>query len=251
MSISFTVMMNIHNQLAAKPTPLCIYCGKTPQKPERIEEDHVIPRSLFPDPKPNNSTLIKVPACSSCNRGLSKYQDMLRDWLVTDVRCSHHPAAQKLLTSAVKRSAGYGSSKVARAAKASAKLEPFRTNGGIYLGDVYTFPFDLTWVNYVFTMMAKGLYYATYERRLPDDYSVSVAGTDIGDPLAVRNQVQYYTSLGFNGPRHLGNDVCVFIWNRDATDPAATIWFLVFYDGIGIDLRTMPPGMTVDQFPTE
>lgn len=45
----------------------CYLCGAT-DKP--LTADHVIPKVLFPQPRPNN--LITEDACESCNNGLSK-----------------------------------------------------------------------------------------------------------------------------------------------------------------------------------
>jgi hypothetical protein len=227
---------------AKKAIPLCAYCGKSPG----VTEDHVLPVTLFPKPRPKDSKLIIVPACDACNKELSKYQDFLRDWLVTDFRCSSHPAARQLLEGPIKRSVGYGKSKLARAAQQQGRLEPFLTSGGIYVGHAYTVPFNGEWINYVFSMMARGLYFSRFGKLLPDDYIVTVAGTDPNDPLALHKLWEGIKEIGFNGPCVFGDSVCMCFWNVDANDPAQSIWILIFYEGIGIELRTLAPSAEGD-----
>lgn len=220
-----------------KNIPLCAYCGKRPG----VTEDHVLPLTLFPKPRPKKSELIIVPACDPCNKELSKYQDFIRDWLVTDFRCAAHPEAAKLLEGSVKRSIGYGSSKLARAAQQDGRLDPFYTSGGLYMGHAYTVPFDGEWINYVFSMMARGLYYSRFTKRLPDDYVITVGGTDSHSPLALHEWWEVIKDVGFNGPYKFGDNVCLCFWNVDANDPAQTIWILIFYEALGIEIRTLAP----------
>lgn len=130
---------------------------------------------------------------------------------------------------------------VAKAAQQKGRLEPFYTSGGIYLGAAYTIPVDGEVINYLFSMMARGLYYSRFGHRLPDDYSVEVTGTDPKDPLALPRLWEDIQKIGFNGPYRFGDNVCICFWNCDAKDPAQTLWLLIFYEGIGIELRTLPP----------
>jgi len=54
---------------------LCYNCGIR----EATTRDHIIPKTLIPDPKPPN--LPTVPACRKCNQGFSKDEEYLRDRL--------------------------------------------------------------------------------------------------------------------------------------------------------------------------
>src|SRR5689334_19265201 len=105
---------------ANRARELCAYCGERRSTPTG---DHVLPLALFPDPKLPDRELIIVPACEVCNKALAKHQDFLRDWLVTDFRCSSHPAARQLLEGPVSRSVGYKSSKLAKAAQQEGRQE--------------------------------------------------------------------------------------------------------------------------------
>ncbi len=54
---------------------LCYNCGIR----EATTRDHIISKTLFPDPKPSN--LPTVPACPECNQGFSKDEEYFRDRL--------------------------------------------------------------------------------------------------------------------------------------------------------------------------
>src|SRR3972149_4744060 len=54
---------------------LCYNCGTR----EATTSDHVISKTLVPEPRPNN--LLTVPACQDCNGGFSKDEEYLRDRL--------------------------------------------------------------------------------------------------------------------------------------------------------------------------
>lgn len=54
---------------------LCFNCGVR----EANTLDHVISKTLIPEPRPNN--LITVPACEECNRGFSRDEEYFRDRL--------------------------------------------------------------------------------------------------------------------------------------------------------------------------
>ena len=54
---------------------LCYNCGTR----EATTLDHVISKTLIPEPRPNN--LLTVPACQECNGGFSKDEEYLRDRL--------------------------------------------------------------------------------------------------------------------------------------------------------------------------
>jgi hypothetical protein len=54
---------------------ICYSCGGD----QADTAEHVIAKSLIPEPRPNN--LITVPACRQCNEGVGKDEEYLRDRL--------------------------------------------------------------------------------------------------------------------------------------------------------------------------
>jgi hypothetical protein len=59
--------------------PLCYNCGLR----QATTRDHVIPKTLIPDPKP--SDLPTLPACAECNQSFSRDEEYLRDRLAAVV----------------------------------------------------------------------------------------------------------------------------------------------------------------------
>jgi len=76
----------------------CVYCGITAM----LTTEHVIPRCLFTEPRPDN--MITVPVCKDCNGHKSSNDDYLRDFLVTDHRTSEHPVAKQIFLGKALRS---------------------------------------------------------------------------------------------------------------------------------------------------
>ena len=75
----------------------CCFCGRY----GKLTKDHIPPKCFFPPD--NRSNLITVPACSECNTGSSKDDELLRDLFVSVRESSEHPSAQAVLDT-VKRS---------------------------------------------------------------------------------------------------------------------------------------------------
>ncbi len=91
-----------------------------------------------------------VPACDNCNAEKSKHDDYLRDMLVVDLNSEKNKAAQTVLTGKVIRSAQTNRSLVIRAAKSKGRFEPVYSDGGVYLGQGFSFPIDGERVNHIF-----------------------------------------------------------------------------------------------------
>ena len=51
---------------------ICVYCGKK----TILTKDHIPPKNLFGQPRPNN--LISVPSCLDCNSSFSKDDEYFR-----------------------------------------------------------------------------------------------------------------------------------------------------------------------------
>lgn len=215
---------------APKPRKLCVYCGTQ----LATTRDHVIARCLFPDALPLN--MVTVPVCHACNEAKSRDDDYLRDMLVMDLNSGEHSGARKLLLGEVLRSASSNRSIVARSAKASWKMEPLLTKGGIYLGHHPTFLIDGERVTRTFTYIVRGLYYRILQQRIPDNYSFEVRRLNPWDVEAVWEGIK---KLNPNGPYGLGNTfVCAFL--RGLEDPFVTYWLLGFYESVFVTVSTEP-----------
>ena len=199
----------LQRKLKRKNAPLCVYCGIRPG----TTEDHVVPLSLFPDPKPPRSKLLIVPACPECNNTrLAHHQDYLRDLLVVEMGASAHPAARAVFNGAARRAMETNRSEVARAIKEGIPLEPLITREGDYLGDKYVLSIEQERTDAVFGLMVRGLYYISFGKRLPDDYSISISYIDRRSPLGLKVVWDSMWKAGVKESFSLGDGVfhCLF-----------------------------------------
>jgi hypothetical protein len=52
--------------------------------------------------------------------------------------------------------------------------------------------------------------------------------------LAFNRDWPQLSKIGFNGPHQIGNGVFTCIWVKADVDPFLTVWWLFFYDSIGM-----------------
>jgi hypothetical protein len=212
-----------------KKIGICVYCGLVAP----LEKEDVIPKCLFLKPRP--SDLVKIPSCRKCNLDKSKDDDFLRDLLVTDISVADNPIAQAIFRQKMLSSVRQKSSELARTAITKGRIEPFYTKAGIYLGNCVFAPVDASRINRIFTRIVRGLYYNARNERIPDEYSFEVLKID---PLGFRVAWPEIEKLGYNGPHYIGNEVFSCIWMYADADPFLTIWWLFFYDSLGIHVNT-------------
>ena len=146
----------------------CVYCSEM----KEISREHVIPLCLFKPPYPPN--LITVPGCDECNNAKSLNDDFLRDMLTCDIVGSQSPVAQVIFHEKVLSSQRQNSSVIARTVTSNARLEPFYTKQGIYLGHHPSFPIDGDRIKEIFSTLVRGLYYDARKKHFPDGYVFEV-----------------------------------------------------------------------------
>lgn len=212
----------------------CGYCGKV----RPVTADHVIPKCLFPKPRPAN--LVKVPACASCNNEKSKADAYLRDFLVTDAYSSENVAAQTDLKDAVLRSLRRGSSDFAKdAVRTAVPHAVFSPGGEIYIGEVLSVPID---DQLVFPWVIRGLYHSVVGRPIPDNYTFNVGRLN---PFTFEETITKFLCTNHFGPFHVGDNdefICMFICS--AEDRFSTIWLLWFFGTIGFSVIVEPEAAT-------
>src|SRR5579875_1495964 len=190
-----------------RPKGLCVYCGVR----RATTRDHVIPQCLFVPPLPTN--MVTVPACDECNTTKKAQDDpYLRDMLVFDNDCQHHPVVQKLFDGKAMRAARTNRSVVARTAMTSAALHGMRPRhsiGGLYLGHYYLVDLDAERVDRILSTIVKGLYYRILRQRLPDDCTFEAHRLD---PLYVGELWNQWQRIQYSGPYRLGDVfACAFM----------------------------------------
>ena len=137
----------------------CPFCGKW----RVITVDHIPPKSLFPNPRPNN--LITVPACKECNVDSSRDDEIFRTFMAIDIRFPQSAAqiSEKALRG-VKR-AKYPV--LIEAMKAAEEVE-LQSQNGLFIANVYQMPIDWKSIGRVLAKITKGLIYhhtKGYDRR--------------------------------------------------------------------------------------
>lgn len=147
----------------------CYLCGET----REVELDHVPPKFLSPS-SPRTDFLF-APACSSCNRGFSTHEEILRNFLATGFADSKNPsvvAAQNKMLSSFEKG------KITRRALHHphkqqildhSKQISVYSKAGIYLGEAMkiSIPPEAELFE-VFIKIARGLHYHHYKEVLTD-----------------------------------------------------------------------------------
>jgi hypothetical protein len=224
-------MRAMSKQREGRPA-LCPYCGLRPGN----TKDHVIPQSLFPKPLPNGINLPTVRACAECNNVRKSGDDVfLRDFLITDMHCSDHPAAQALLNGEMGRAMRSNRSEFARAAVPKGRPVPLFTSTGLYAGTCYTAPLDGERINRIFATITRGLYFKVLRRLLPADTQFEVRRQDpryIGELL---NLVQ--PPNAWCRPPSLG-DVFTCVYAIGPYEKAQSLWVMQFYGSMYISVFT-------------
>jgi hypothetical protein len=140
----------------------CVYCGALGP----ITDDHVFPQCLFDGPLPPNMPV--VPACEKCNKlHKSRNDSFLRDVLARDLAAMCNPVAQRLIKGPIKRSIERNQSEFVRSIPSVLPIRPLYDSDGRFLEFANVVPVDNKRVVEIFTVIAKGLYYHTFNALLP------------------------------------------------------------------------------------
>jgi len=211
---------------------ICIYCGRL----EKLSRDHVVPRCLFTKPYPLQ--LITVPACDRCHGEKSRDEDFLRDYLIVDVQGSQSFTAQAIFaTGKVQRSLRRNSSDLLRSVLLAARVEPFYTEAGIYLGDFPQAPIDQQRLERIFARMVRGLYFDVRQVRIPDNYQFVLRRCY---PQSYNKVREVFRNLKTHGPRVMGEAFgCMYAAAKE--DIFVTLWAMWFYNRVVFTVATRSP----------
>lgn len=209
----------------------CAYCGEL----KDLTRDHVIPECLFKQPYPKN--LITVSACDDCNSAKSKNDEYLRDLVTTDIYGNQSPLAQELFEQKVISSSRKNRSLMAREFLSKARLEPFYSKGGLYLGHFPSATLDPERITVIFSTITRGLYYDHRRQRIPNDYVFEVLRYH---PWDFKDVWESFKQLHLNGPRILG-DVFGCAYVSAAEDPPTTLWLMWFYGRYCVSISATSP----------
>jgi hypothetical protein len=213
-----------------KPVEICIHCGHLAE----VTREHVIPRNLFPKPRPQ--TMVTVGVCQPCNGGKSLDDSYLRDFLLSDIATRRNPAAEELRKTTFKTSLERNSSELARTVVKTARRKPFFSPGGIYLGSPYSVALETDRLENYFKKVVLGLYFHVHKTRLAEDALIEVSRINGHRGQATWDEMaRSGAALSW-----IKKDVFVCQYIADATNPLYSRWLLLFYNTIIIEILTMP-----------
>lgn len=142
----------------------CTYCGENPG----VTDDHVPPKSFFPQPRPSN--LITVPSCNKCNGGAGKDEDyFLATFMFSDAGITNAGATlwRQRLHKMFKKNLGLRQ-KIA----SGLSYKHVTTATGIHLGRRMALQFDERRFDRVIQKIVRGLYYFEYGSALSAETEV-------------------------------------------------------------------------------
>jgi hypothetical protein len=159
----------------------CVYCGAESQT-----ADHVPPRCLFEQPRPQ---LITVPCCRRCNEAASKDDEYFRLVLAVHHKAGDHPDARGVRDAAIRSLEKPRKRRFARAFMSTVRPVQVRTPGGLYV-ETGAFNVDLGRLGNVMRRVVRGLFFHHHGWTCP-------AGTDAGfRPLALTGRAAVRTARG-------------------------------------------------------
>lgn len=196
----------------------CVYCGAA----DATTRDHVPPKCLFPDPVREN--LITVPACSSCNTGLSKDEEYFRAIVSQLAETENHPASRKLLNDKIVR--GF-KQRPKLAMKILSTVKPVGLNyKGKHIATVPAYDISNQSYNRVMVKIIKGLLYHETGQIIPPEFSIE--WNVLHGPLQLPQPI--YGEL-VKAPDHTIGDGIFEYKTYIRHDDVRSIWIMRFYRG--------------------
>jgi hypothetical protein len=216
----------------------CPYCGTTVEK---LTKDHIVSRSLFVQPYPDNLPTVRV--CYPCNQEKGSNEDYLRDFLILNRETGSSTIARTLvdttLTRAIHSEEHGNTSKIAHAVASQSQYVLLANPSGLIWGEAYRVPIEKERIKAVLTAMVKGFYFKTYRKILPPTHKVIAARFE---PQKVPAAWDSFLLSGAKR-KNLGQ---VFSYQYVSDhDQQITLWQFLFYQSILFQLSTHPPESTL------
>jgi hypothetical protein len=195
----------------------CVYCGDNPG----ITDDHVPPKSFFPQPRPSN--LITVPACHKCNSGASKDEDyFLATFMFSGAGNSDAGKIlwKQRLNRMFRKNLG-----LKRKIAEGLSYRPVVTPTGIYLGRRMGLQFDEGRFERVLQKIVRGLYYFEYGEALAAKTEVTT--------LFLSTKARFETAVGYANQLAWGKrqwpGVFEYRCGRVPDAPQGSVWLMRCY----------------------
>lgn len=195
----------------------CVYCNSRPG----VTRDHVPPKSFFPQPRPAN--LITVPACSECNGGFSKDEDLfLAAFMFSSAGISE--VGQAIWRQTLRRAYSKNPGLRWRISRSIQEVE-VSTPAGLYLGRRMTIRPDERRSAQFVAKIVRGLYH--HEFGIPLAWNAEITSYWIrtaseGQEIEKFRDQLLHGSRGWSG-------VFEYRFNRVADQPNDSMWVIRFF----------------------
>jgi hypothetical protein len=205
-------------ELSPKRNPkICVYCAKNPG----LTDDHVPPKSFFPQPRPSN--LITVPACNKCNSGAGKDEDyFLATFMFSEAGITD--AGKTLWKQRLDRMFRKNLGLRRRLAKGFS-YRPVVTATGIYLGHRMGLQFDERRFERVIQKIVRGLYYFEYGEALSPETEIMTLF--LSTKARFETAVAYANQLGWGKRQWPG--IFEYRCGRVPGVPQESVWLMRCY----------------------
>lgn len=192
---------------------ICIFCGK-----DADTRDHIPPKCIFPDPKPND--LITVPACKACNSN-TKLDDEYFRWLVATAS-EDSDGALKIITNKILPKVKKRPAFLVQIMNNSRHVETY-SESGIYLGNKPAFYIEKKRVQTVINKIVRGLYYKETKSMLPLDSLISNFSLNpkLDEPEKYVGSLPFYS---------IGNGTFSYRYWLNEFNTQESVWFIMFFD---------------------
>lgn len=195
----------------------CVYCGDNPGK----TNDHVPPKSFFPQPRPSN--LITVPSCHKCNSGAGKDEDyFLATFMFSEAGITD--AGKILWKQRLDRMFRKNLGLRRRIAK-GLSYRPVVTATGIYLGRRMGLQFDERRFERVIQKTVRGLYYFEYGEALSTE--TEIMALFLSTKARFETAVAYANQLGWGKRQWPG--IFEYRCGRVPDVPQESVWLIRCY----------------------
>jgi len=139
--------------MSLPPKPqMCPYCGTIVKE---LTRDHIVSRSLFVQPYPDNLPTVRV--CYPCNQEKGLNEDYLRDFLILNREAEGSTTARILvettLTRAIQSEEHGNTSKIAHAMAFQSQHVFLANPSGLIWGEAYKVPIEKERIKAVLTAM--------------------------------------------------------------------------------------------------
>lgn len=191
---------------------ICGYCGV--ENP--ATRDHVVPRSLFPSPRP--SDLITIPACNACNGSFAEDEERFR--VVLSLQMGTDSEAANRVWQDAQRSVTHND-RLRRELVKGMRRTQLRTLSGLYLGEADVFSWSREVYDPIISKITRGLFFKHFNSPLPDQ--------EISRRFVFKH-ADHLRDIEWSGCDSIANGAFRYWYAKASDHLTASIWVYLFHN---------------------